>query len=154
MKKIIVFLFLIVLIGFALHFDNRVMPLFSDYSEGTCEFMVLKNSNKTIPSFAHQVVSGDNLFVSADIEFAQYLQNQLNDIYGITIYVQDSLENVLNKYQVKICKEEMQDENLHVFGFSPLFDKSIFIEGKKCNLHIVTRNNEIIIGYPIIYGSY
>lgn len=154
MKKIIVFLFLIVLVAFALYFDNRTLPLFNFYQEGTCEFTVLENTNKNIPSFAKVNTCGQNSFVKADIALGGYLQKQLNDILGVTIIVNDELSNVLENLQVKICKSELQNENTHIFGFSPLFSKSIFIGGKKCNIHIVIQNDQIIVGYPIILGSY
>lgn len=154
MKKITVFLFLIVLISFSLHFDERTLPLFSFYSQGKCEFTVRKETNKDLPAFVSQVTSGENLFVKADIALGGYLQGILNDIQGITIFVEDETKNVLDNFAVKVCKTELQDNNTHIFGFSPYFEKSVFIDGKKCNIHIVVQVGRIIIGYPIILGSY
>lgn len=154
MKKIVVFLFLGVLLSFALHFDNKTLPLFNFYQKGTCEFTVIKDTNKNIPSFASSVSCGENLFVKADLPLGGYLQKHLNDILGVTIFVKDDLSNVLKNLQVKICKSELQNNNTHIFGFSPLFEKTIFIGGKKCNIHIVVQTEQLIVGYPIILGSY
>ena len=154
MKKIAVFLFLIILLAFALHYNDKTLPLFSLYSAGTCEFTVVKDTNKNIPSFASSITCGQNLFIKADISLGGYLQKQLKDILGVTIVVNDDISNVLKNLQIKISKSELQNENTHIFGFSPLFEKSVFIGGKKCNMHIVIQKEHIIIGYPIILGSY
>lgn len=154
MKKIFVFLFLCVLLSFALYFNKQPLPLFNFYQDGVCEFAVKANTNKILPSFVQDTQNGENLFVKAPLKLGDYLQKNLNDILGVTIIINEREENVLKNLQVKICKTEKQNDNKHIFGFSPLFEKAIFIENKKCNIHIVVQSDRLVIGYPIVLGSY
>lgn len=123
------------------------------FSEGICEFYV-SGIVEDNPIYFSKVSNGNYTFVKLDLKFASYIAGQIENILGITVFSKGDLYEILNKLKAKICKTEEIYSRKHYFAFSPYFDKFIFVNGKKTNLQIVIDNDDIVIGTPIIYGSY
>jgi hypothetical protein len=155
MKKIIVFLLLVFVVGLGLDMQGVQKNLFLLFNDYKCELFVKANSGKSVPSFASVANSGAYMFVGAESALGGYLVNYFgSDVIGITVFTYEPLEQVLIKLQAKIASSEQIENTTHYFGFSPLFNNFIITKNKKTNVHIVVQENQIVIGVPVIYGSY
>lgn len=154
MKKIVVFIALFVFLSFAFSFEKKQLFIANLFQTGTCEIYASGKTNKNLPEFASVVTSGNDIFVRADIKLCSYLIGNMQDIKGITIFAEGSAEYVLNELKVKISSMEKIGESNHIFGFSPYFSDFVFIKNKKCNIHIVQVEENLVVGSPIIFGSY
>ena len=51
-------------------------------------------------------------------------------------------------------KEHLSCGTVVLYAFSPLINKSVELNNSKVNLQIAIKENEIIIGWPLILGSF
>lgn len=145
---------MLVFMSCAFSFENAKPFLQEISSSGTCEIYAKANTNSNLPSFVSINRSGEDIFAKADIKLLGYLMGQMHDIKGVTVFVQEDLQKVINQFQIRICDITMMESSKHIFGFSPYLKQFVFIKNKKCNIHIVQNENNLVIGTPIIFGSY
>ena len=151
MKKIVVALFIasLVLISTNFHKKDELLP-FSE-SFGICEFYcegVLNNSN-----FISSVIScGENFFVTTNLKCAKKVYNDLLNVKSFKVVIEDDFD--VTKLKLQYIKTENVEDMKISYAFSNYFKSSVCVDGKKANVQIVEKNNKIIIGSPIIMGSY
>lgn len=154
MKNIVVFVLIFCLLFFCSAFEKNNNFLLQMYEEGQAEFFVL-SFQENLPEFAKSQKSGNGYFITCDLKLAKYLLKDLKNVAGVTIKTNGEIDkNLLNKLQIKILKTEEIYGRKIVYGFSNFFDQFVFMQNKKVNLQIVENNGKLIIGNPIIFGSY
>lgn len=83
--------------------------------------------------------------------------SSLDNTLGVAyIYPKDSTnaENIIDKLNAKIqFTEELQD-GITYYGYCKGLDKCVEIDDKQINVQIVSNKDNIIVGFPLIMGSY
>ena len=64
------------------------------------------------------------------------------------------VKNILKSLNAKVIKKECFNDFLVIYANSPKLGKYVYINLKKVNVQIVIKKEKIIIGTPIILGSY
>lgn len=151
MKKIVVTIFIVLLILISSSFHKKdVLEIFTS-SDGICEFYcegVLKNT-----SFISSIISsGEGYFVTTNLKSAKKVFNDLKNVKSFKIKFKNNFE--ISKLKLKYIKTEFVDDMKISYAFSNYFDNGICIDGKKSNVQIVEKQNKLVIGIPIIMGSY
>lgn len=151
MKKIVVTVFIVLLILISSDFHKKdALNIFSS-SDGVCEFYcekVLKRSN-----FISSIISsGDGYFVTTNLKCAKKVFEDLKNVKSFKIIFKNNFE--ISKLKLKYIKTELVEDMKISYAFSNYFDNSICIDGKKSNIQIVEKESQVIIGVPIIMGSY
>lgn len=67
---------------------------------------------------------------------------------------QDDIDAFLKKTNAAVVKKESVFGAEIIYAYSRRFSKDVQIDGKNVNLQIAKRGGEIIIGTPLILGSY
>ena len=68
--------------------------------------------------------------------------------------VTDSLSAVLEKYSASVLFKEEGEGYTAYYCYSPKLNRSIVLDGKIVNLHIVEYDDGLRVGTPIIFGGY
>ena len=76
---------------------------------------------------------------------------KLHNINGYTIKVKNSTINRVLKKVMPVAK--YTQKNL-IYGYSFVFDKSLNINGNKVNFQCAQSGDDVLIGSPILLGSY
>ena len=151
MKKIVVAIFIAILIAISTNFHKKDELSIFVSNEGICEFYcekVLKNS-----SFISSILSsGDGFFVSTNLKSSKKVYDDLLNVKSFKIILNKDFE--ISKLKMQYIKTEMVEDMKISYGFSNFFNNCVCIDGKKANIQIVERQDKIIIGVPIIMGSY
>ena len=87
------------------------------------------------------------------------IQSQLNFdellfVQGESACVEEGLSAVLEKYSAVVLFEEIGEGYISYYCYSPKLKRSIVLDGKRVNLHIVEYENGLRLGSPIIFGGY
>ena len=64
------------------------------------------------------------------------------------------LTKIINDFNINIQMKEDVDNKTCLYGYSSMFKKTCLINGYKINFQLVISNNKVIVGYPLIYGSF
>ena len=151
MKKIVVAIFnaSLVLISTSFHKKDELLPFYE--SSGICEFYcegVLNNSN-----FISSIIScGDYFFVTTNLKCAKKVFNDLINVKSFKIIFENDFD--VSKLKLMYIKTEKVQDMKISYAFSNYFKSSVCVDGKKANIQIVEKENKVIIGSPIIMGSY
>ena len=81
----------------------------------------------------------------------------INTLYGesVKFYGNDNdFEKLIKKYNLSIVLQEKFDNFNIVYGYNKILGDAVEINGKKVNVQIAKRGNEINVGFPLIMGSY
>jgi hypothetical protein len=155
MKNIFSFIFIFVLIALTFLFYDSKKLAFDFFTQGECEFVVSSaNSNIDLPPEVKVVKNGTHYMITAPSSLSRFLYNRLVEVKGMTFYTTQSLQSVVERLNVKYFKGEEIEGARHYYGFCKSFSDFVFISGKKVNIHFVEKQNQLIIGLPIILGSY
>ena len=77
-----------------------------------------------------------------------------NDGYQVKLDTEIQAVSFLRKYNCEIVfTENINGIENYYFYSSKLLKKQV-LNGKKVNVHLAVSDGKIILGYPIIYGSY
>ena len=115
---------------------SRTLPF-----EGTCQ-SVDKMSNFNIYHYDKVIGIKDNR-----------LDNTLGVAY---IYPKESAEvnELIEKFSAKIHYTQDLEDGVTYYGYCKGYDKSVEIDNKEINIQIVSNKDNIIVGFPLIMGSY
>ena len=90
------------------------------------------------------------------IDFEQLKEFARNfEFSGVEIFVNKSVvKDVLIKTSSVLIKTEKLCERTIIYAYSYKLNKHIFENSRKINLQICLTNDNAIIGYPVLLGSY
>lgn len=151
MKKLLVFIFLLIIVVICslgseiklFNFSNFDIELFATEISDNIQADVIKN--------------GDGYIVKTNSEEIDKVLNLVDGVYGVTLIIDDNstkYEEIKSKIKVQNCQEE---QNIYTFyGYINGQDKFIYVDNKKVNIQVLynKNNSKLIIGFPIILGSY
>ena len=83
--------------------------------------------------------------------------NRLDNTLGVAyIYPKESAEvsELIDKFSAKIRFTQDLEDGATYYGYCKGLDKSVEIDGEKINIQIVSNKDNIIVGFPLIMGSY
>lgn len=152
MKRIIVFLLIVFILIIGFYYTKNENNNNLNFDKIT--FI----STKYYPQLKeYSCKNGNQYYYSFNKSQSQVYQNiELNNIDGIVYYLNPSFD--VNKY-LKNLDFYYQGGNLDngykiFYGYDGNIKDNIFIDGKKINTQVVVRNNDILIGNPIILTGY
>ncbi len=150
MKKLIVFLIICIFLPLTAFTKNELLPLFIyDKVKQVC--VTVDNSGE---SYENEIEMGNKKFVYLTKEEGKELVKK-KKIFGIQFYLEDvSFEDILDIMQAKVVKTQNIEEIDVIYAYTPLYQDSIYIDGKKVNLQIALKDHEIIAGLPLILTGY
>ncbi len=156
MKNLLSIGFVFILIALTMFFCDNQRVVASFFTQGECEFVVdgKKNADVILPPEAKAINNGNTLIISAPASISRFLYNSLFEIKGITFFTSQSLQSVVSKLNIKVFKGVKVEGAEHFYGFCTGLDKFVFVDGKKVNVHLVKKKDQLIVGFPIILGSY
>ena len=82
---------------------------------------------------------------------------RLDNTLGVAyIYPKESAEvsELIDKFSAKIRFTQDLEDGATYYGYCKGLDKSVEIDGEKINIQIVSNKDNIIVGFPLIMGSY
>ena len=85
------------------------------------------------------------------------LQNDERTFFkkGESLYLEGySLDDILFFYNAKVKVVEKIEEGTNYYAYSSKLKYNEVIDGKIINLHIFIGKEKIILGFPVIFGSY
>ncbi|MGI5841749.1 MAG: hypothetical protein ACOX6H_00405 [Christensenellales bacterium] len=154
MKKILSFLFIVVLLGFAFKQTPKSVNMFSFFTGDNVEFYCLSNVNVDLPNYIGTINNGKFLIVKTSANLSKIVYKKLKSVQGIAISTEKTSGQILQHFNVLVSHTEVVENQTHIFGFSACFDTFVFLKGKKINVHIVEQNGKTIFATPVIYTSY
>ena len=83
--------------------------------------------------------------------------NRLDNTLGVAyIYPKKSAEvnELIEKFSAKIHYTQDLEDGVTYYGYCKGYDKSVEIDNKEINIQIVSNKDNIIVGFPLIMGSY
>ena len=79
---------------------------------------------------------------------------ELAFIQGESGLLTEGVSTVLEKYRATVLFKESGEGYTSYYCYSPKLKRSIFLDGKAVNLHIVEYDEGLRLGTPIIFGGY
>ena len=155
MKNIISSLFIICLLTLTCSFSKKPNNQLAFFAEGECEFVVSKTANLSfLPKDVKIVANGDNLILTVNARLANYMFSKLSNFKGYVFKFKSNFDEFKKAVKFKYFKDNSFLNQNHYYAFSSQFDNFVFIDGKKVNMHIVEKEDVLIVGFPIILTSY
>ncbi len=147
MKSLIAILFL-PLIFFAIsHVETKQeLPFASDYAR----FVV----NRQIEGF-DCLRNGEQYIIDIYSDIEKFYNSYCNEIVGVNLYFK-SLD--INQFQKnvngRIFKTQEVEEMQMYQGYTNLYKDFRYVNGKKINIQIAVKENEVIVGFPLILTGF
>ena len=152
MKKIIAFVLLAFLLLFVIKFEygnnNSDDLLTFDGIEKLC--IVTKKSD----------ISSNNTVETMVYNYVYYKNDEIpkqdfQGVEGLIFYLDNAdFEKIKNSLNLFVEKRDRIDDKEIIYGFTPKFEKSVFVEKKKVNVEIVLNHEKAIVGMPMILSGY
>ena len=103
--------------------------------------------------------NGNGYIISCNTKDAPKIKNKINNnfIYGESFSFNGSKNDIniiIKKLKIEILSKQDLDNIIVIEGYSPLINKSIYINNENINIQIAFNNNKITVGYPLILGSF
>lgn len=83
--------------------------------------------------------------------------SRLDNTLGVAyIYPKESAEvdDLIEKFSAKINYTQDLEDGMTYYGYCKGLGKSVEIDGREINIQIVSNKDNIIVGFPLIMGSY
>ena len=157
MKKIAVLVLALVLISVLTLNNEKLAQLCFEFENAKLEFYCKGyiDEIKEVDRDISIINNGEEFIISTRANNVEPIKDYLIDCFGYCIKIEgvkQTIEHLLDK--VQIAKTEIIDGIEILYGYVHGFLFSTFINGKKVNVQIAFNDNTVIIGSPIILGSY
>ncbi len=152
MKKLIVFIFLLIIV--AICSLGKEIKFFDLNLSFTAELFVTDISNNIK---GEVIKNGEGYIVKANENSFNAIMNEVGGIYGVTFIFDEQFSTYESlKEDVKIQNIQEDDNYCTFYGYITGQDKFLFLNGKKVNIQVAYDDiqGKLIVGYPIILGSY
>lgn len=151
MKKIIVFLLLMISISYCSINDSFVNDIFNLNEIENVNIYINKDTEENIID-AIKIKNGNGFILQCEKETAKTLYSKLDNIDGISFEVINFDEKNLDN--IKIMKTENIEKLKIIYGYNKNIKKFIKIDNYKINIQIALTSDKATIGIPIILGGY
>lgn len=123
------------------------------YPEGTYSFYCTGQQN-----VSGAVTVGAGSIVSCSAKDYKRVRNSIAGIAGESFAIERAkpidLENIITVLKVEQVRAETVDGIYIIYGFSELLIRGVNLAGVKVNVQIAVSAERIIVGTPLILGSY
>lgn len=151
MKKLAVFIFasFLAILGIIIPKDN----LFSISNVKSYTFVV--SAQVALEEGLEYVENGEDAIVCVqDKEKAKEIYDSLSPKCLIMEFDKEDFENVKSFLGIsQSFTQQLQDLQI-LYGYTSLYPESKMIEGKKVNVQMVIKGDELIVGFPMIMTGY
>ncbi|HEY8389869.1 MAG TPA: hypothetical protein VIL26_02780 [Clostridia bacterium] len=152
MKRFLLFLsFALILVGLGIS-DYSLLNLKDRYPQMQVVFYTKDSRN------LDSINDGIYNQVYCSTDQAKKIKRLLNKIEGMSVSFEGGIQDlnfVIDYFDVKIISEKTCDDILYIYGYSSLIlTPAVKINNNYINIQLVLRKDKIIIGTPIILGSY
>ena len=149
MKRLIVFIFIVVLLCLTNLPCFKEFKLDSFFPESNVEVYLGEYVDMGDKKLSY-IKNGDGMILFMKIEELELFLKE-NNVLGYTIYINHtSVNTVFELLNVK----NVDYKNNSFYGESNLFSKSLNVDGMKYNFQCVKKEESILLGTPILLGSY
>lgn len=151
MKRLIVFLFVLLAVSGSFCFVSKIEPIFAvDGVDKVC-FV----SSAEFGGRFESVKCGDKFFNFCTFEEAKEKASLVKTCDAVQFYAKQSdLKKLLAqiKFQQLSCEEI---EGIEIcYGFSPCYASAVLLDGKKVNVQIAKVDGNVIVGFPMILTGF
>lgn len=150
MKKILVFVFIALMIGLSYFAKDTYNPLFT-LAETYKVCLIVKDDGLN----EGEIIScGDVDFVYCTKEEGLNMVKKV-PVTGLEFYLKNvSADEILKILKATIIEESEVQEIRLIYAYSPFYQDAVIVDGKKVNLQLAFKGNEVIAGFPLILTGY
>ncbi len=151
MKKLVIFLFIIAITISSLQFPRMEEQIFG--VTGVSEVCFV--SNEKFEGEFEVVPCGEKFFNFCSFQNAKDNANLIKNSDAVQFYTdQDNIKKLLSDIKFQQLSSEEVEEIQILYGYTPYYDSSILLDGKKVNVQIAMTSEKIVVGFPIILTGY
>ena len=124
------------------------------YTDVVCTFY---SSTKSDIDKVNKVENGNCVLYSCSIYDADNVEKQIKNNQGESVKFMANIDDyvkIKNKLLDKVCFAEELDGIKTVYGYNKKLSSSIKIDNNNVNIQIAFNGNSIVVGTPVILGSY
>lgn len=153
MKKLLAFLLLICCLISTFHFKSQTSPIFSLENIGKVCFV---NEKSFDIENVENIESGNLFYNYCSLETAKKNLDLLQkNSKGVQLYCEKvDLDYVLKTLKAEIVSQNEIDNMKIVYCYTPFYDKAVFEDGKKINLQIAMKDEQVVLGFPLILTGF
>lgn len=161
MKRLFFFLLVVLFLVCCFLPQAQNFTLSSFFSRG--EFTVFSSSNalKEAYEWDSVIALGNEFMLKTPLLPNSKLRLSTKEVRGQMVEIPNTEEEMasLHAFQKQIGfmaskQEVLEGIGVCQYGYSPKIPNFIVLDGKKINLQIVEQASKIVVGYPVILGSY
>lgn len=153
MKKLVIFILILVCTVSSLFVKNDINPIFNlSNVEKVC---IVSASNLQYGEDIESVACGDKYFNYCSLEIAKTKIKEIgNNFDAIQFYLSGEIDKFLSKMKFEQISTS-RIENIDIYyGYTPYYQDCIFVDGKKVNMQVAVVDGSIIAGFPMILTGY
>ena len=150
MKKLLLF-FIVIIIGLSINFFKSDDIFFIPNINSVCfvaDYSAVKDKNLDF------VECGNDVIVFSNIEDAREIYYDLEPKCTVLSLQNTSLYQIKDLLKINYSFNQDLEGLTITYGYTPSFDKFQYVDGKKINVQIVEKSDEMLIGFPIIMTGY
>lgn len=125
--------------------------------QGASEMQIYSSATPDVASLEYiDEMSNFNIYHYYD-RIVGIKDKSLDNTLGVAyVYPKDSqsAKDIIDKLNAKVCFEQKLEDGISYYGYIRGLDKSVEIQNKEINVQIVSNKDNIIVGFPLIMGSY
>lgn len=150
-----VFIFLLIILGFSLEFSSPItttVNLTSDVKEAEGE---IYQTTKAGEEFMTVVDKKVYKVKATTKDIANRIKDE--DVVAVTVRIKgkfNDVEKILSRFGVKIISEQNICEKKVIYAYSKFFSGYNLARNKDQNIQIVVRENDVVVGIPLIVSGF
>lgn len=148
MKKLLVFGLIVLMLLLTTFVKNEKNPLFA-LADRVC--LVVEDG----------ALSGDEIVDMGEVDFVYLGGEEAKEavkktkVEGLEFYISAlTKDEILKLLKATVLSESVVEGMQITYAYSPYYQNSVTLDGKKVNLQIAERDGEIIAGFPLILTGY
>ena len=157
MKKLIKYMLICVIVVVAIppkqsSLNNLIKQY--GYTDAVCTYYSYEDKNIIE---ANKIVNGNCVQYSCSFSNANNVETQLKNSHGESVKFNANFGEFVdlkNKLLCKVCYFEEIDNITTYYGFNKKLNNSIIIDNKAVNIQIAFNGEQIVVGTPVILGSF
>lgn len=154
MKKLFVFIALLGCLCGTMFFKIEKNPIFQlDNVEQVC-FVSPRDFSAQLPVEA--VSSGYLMFNYCSLQTAKENLSKLKqDMQCMQLYFQEiNVEELFKKLKADVILTEDMGDFVVIDAYTPYFSDCVYLQNKKVNMQLVIKENQVVVGFPMLLTGY
>lgn len=96
--------------------------------------------------------------ITCTYDFKNQIKSNLHSIQAVSVVIKDCSLDEVDLYLRKLVAKKILSQQIEdiycVYAYSPFITGAVIIDSNKINIQLAYRNGQLIIGSPVIVGSY